>query len=346
MSGCAKSFPRTGERTIGREAGATLIELMIALGVGLVLLFGLSRIYLSSKQSYRLTDAQSVLMESGRYALEALTGEIRSTGQLGCSRNAPLTVLAKAQAQALLVPDTAPHIPSGLIAAPLLSGEDDIRLSSVPRIKSALSGTDTLTVLSAESCSGILAARLSLTNPRGHLQGGSSCRIETGTPLLVASCESAHLFRAGASDQDLTQNVDQAEVATNRLGALYRPGSEVMALRSRSFFIRLNPAGQPALYRVDHVADTVSELVEGVENLQLSYGVDSNGDGASDRILYASAVSDWSKVVSVRVVLTLRSIDDGVLANARQYRLDDESRSDRRLVRRFAATVAVRSRVQ
>ena len=346
MERCAKSFPQVEGLIFRHESGATLIELMIALAVGLVLLFGLSQIYLSSKQAYRLMDAQSVLMESGRYALDALSNELRLAGQQGCSRNAPLTVIATGQAQALLVPDTAPHVPPGVIAAPVLSGEDDISVSAMPRIKPVLAGTDTLTLISAEFCGGVLGSRLLLTNPRGHLQAGSTCRFDTGTPLMVASCESVHLFRAGASDQDLTQNVDQEGVATNRLGALYRPGSELMALRSRSFFLRLNPAGQPALYRVDHVADTVSELVEGVENMQLNYGVDMTGDGASDRIVNAAAVPDWSNVVSVRVRLTLRSIEDRLLANTREYTLDDKRQSDRRLVHEFATTVAIRNRVQ
>jgi type IV pilus assembly protein PilW len=346
MNGCAKSFPQVQRRIFRSESGATLIELMIALAVGLVLLFGLSGIYLSSKQSYRLMDAQSVLMESGRYALEALSNDIRLAGQQGCRRNARLTVIANAQAQALLVPDTAQHIPPGIVAVPVVSGEDNVTVSSVPRIKSALIGTDTLTLMSSESCGGVLNSRFMLINPRGRLSAGHTCRLDTGTPLMVANCESVHLFRVGASDQDLTQNVDQEGVATNRLGALYRPGSEIMALRSRSFFLRMNPAGQPALYRVDHVANTVSELVEGVENMQLNYGVDTTGDGASDRIVSAAAAPDWSTVVSVRVMLTLRSIDNRVLTNARQYRLNDESHSDQRLVREFATTVAIRNRVQ
>jgi type IV pilus assembly protein PilW len=346
MGRCAKSFPQADRRTSRYESGATLVELIIALAVGLVLLFGLSQIYLSSKQSYRLMDAQSVLMENGRFALETLSNELRLAGQQGCRRNAPLTVIANGRPQALLVPDTASHVPSGIIAVPVVSGEDDVSISAMPRIKSALSGTDTLTLISAEFCGGVLSSRLLLTNPRGRLQAGSTCRFDTGTPLMVANCESVLLFRAGASDQDLTQNVDREGGETNRLGALYRPGSELMALRSRSFFLRLNPAGQPALYRVDHVADTVSELVEGVENLQLSYGVDSTGDGAIDRIVGATAVSDWSKVVSVRVRLTLRSIEDRLLAHAREYTLDDKPQSDRRLVHEFATSVAIRNRVQ
>lgn len=328
------------------ESGATLIELMIALAVGLVLMFGLSQIYLSGKQAYRLMDAQSRLMENGRYALDALSYDIRLAGQQGCRRDAPLTVIASGQTQALMVPDTAVEIAPGIVKTPIVSGEDDVAVSSIPLIKSALKGSDTLTLISGLSCGGLLNSRLTLIDPRGRLQPGHDCSFDTGTPMMVSSCESVHLFRVGASDQDVGQNIDQAGAATNRLGAVYLPGSEVMLLQARSYFLRLNPAGQPALYRVDHVGDTVSELVEGVEDMQLNYGLDTNNDGSSDQSVDAQAVSSWAQVVSVHIMLMVRSIEDRVLANTRTYTLDDKALSDQRLVRKFAVTVAIRNRVR
>ncbi len=67
------------------QLGMTLIEIMIALLVGLFLLAGLYQIFISGKQSYRLSDGQSRMQENARYALEVLSHDIRLAGYMGCS---------------------------------------------------------------------------------------------------------------------------------------------------------------------------------------------------------------------------------------------------------------------
>ncbi len=53
-------------------------------------------------------------------------------------------------------------------------------------------------------------------------------------------------------------------------------------------------------------------LVDGVENMQVLYGVDSNNDFVADMYIPASTVAvngDWSRVVSIRLALLVSSID-------------------------------------
>ena len=59
----------------------------------------------------------------------------------------------------------------------------------------------------------------------------------------------------------------------------------------------------------------VTPLAEGVEDLQVEYGIDANGDGTPDRYLVApdpalgAGFGEWSNVMAVRLYLLARSID-------------------------------------
>ena len=68
--------------------------------------------------------------------------------------------------------------------------------------------------------------------------------------------------------------------------------------------------GIPTLKQVDQTGN-VTPLVEGVEYMQVDYGVDSNGDGAADTYTDCSActVTDWNNVVSIRINIVARNQD-------------------------------------
>ncbi len=63
-----------------RQAGLTLVELMIALTIGLILLGGVLGVYLSSKQTYRARDGLSIVQENGRIALTQLRHGLQWAG--------------------------------------------------------------------------------------------------------------------------------------------------------------------------------------------------------------------------------------------------------------------------
>lgn len=68
-------------------------------------------------------------------------------------------------------------------------------------------------------------------------------------------------------------------------------------------------AGSSVLTRLTLKGDRYIQesLVEGLEQMQFEYGVDDNQDNSVDRYLVASKVSDWQKVLSVRIYLLVRS---------------------------------------
>lgn len=70
------SFCRSGTN----QLGLTLVELMIAMTLGLLVLLAISSIYIGSRQTFRLQDDNARLQETGRYALEVMGRSIRQGG--------------------------------------------------------------------------------------------------------------------------------------------------------------------------------------------------------------------------------------------------------------------------
>jgi len=89
------------------------------------------------------------------------------------------------------------------------------------------------------------------------------------------------------------------------------------------------------------------ELVEGVEDMQIRYGIDSDNDQFANQYVNSAAVPDFEDVVSIRIMLLVRSIDDFVTEAAQTYSFNGASTTpgDRRLRQVFTATVALRNRI-
>ncbi|GGD04973.1 prepilin-type N-terminal cleavage/methylation domain-containing protein [Halopseudomonas salina] len=64
--------------------GFGLIEIMIALVLGLVLVLGITQIFASSRQTALVQDASATLQEDARYVLTRMTQELRMAGMFGC----------------------------------------------------------------------------------------------------------------------------------------------------------------------------------------------------------------------------------------------------------------------
>lgn len=71
-------------RERSRSKGFGLIEIMIALVLGLVLVLGITQIFASSRQTALVQDASATLQEDARYVLTRMTQELRMAGMFGC----------------------------------------------------------------------------------------------------------------------------------------------------------------------------------------------------------------------------------------------------------------------
>ena len=68
-----------------KQAGYSIIELMIASVIGLVVLSGAVTVFTSNKASQSLSNGMSQIQENGRVALDIIANGIRLTGYQGCT---------------------------------------------------------------------------------------------------------------------------------------------------------------------------------------------------------------------------------------------------------------------
>ena len=83
MNARHQSFSNRGVRAqhpMSVQWGLTLVELMIALGLGLLLVAGVGAVYLGSNQTYRVAQEGARIQESGRYALDVIGRSLRQAG--------------------------------------------------------------------------------------------------------------------------------------------------------------------------------------------------------------------------------------------------------------------------
>lgn len=332
------------------QAGVGLVEIMIALVIGLILIAGASKIFLDGKQTYRLQDAQSRLQENARFALELLTNDIRMVGFSGCANLSSITPTVIA---------TSPSI--ALSAATAVSGNDAGSSSWNPGLSATLSGlskppradTDVITVQFSQGCGAHLKGNMAAVNANIQILSPNSCGIDAGDALMISDCVAADVFRATSTFGGApTQTVAHANNlnTSNNLSKTYQRDAELFIFASRTYYIANGAGGQPSLWRLDNTAatggDNPIELVEGVENMQIFYSEDTDGDRIPNQYLTVNNVSNLANVVAVRASLLLRTLDNNLLPVAQTYSYNGATvtATDRRLRHTFTTTVNLRNR--
>jgi type IV pilus assembly protein PilW len=112
-------------------------------------------------------------------------------------------------------------------------------------------------------------------------------------------------------------------------------------------------SGQAALFKSEN-GGAAQELIEGVEDMQILYGEDTDGDGTPNHYLSAVASNniDMNHVVSIKFSLLVCSLEKGVTGTPLTYTYDDKAYgdktftpSDSRFCRVFSTAVSVRNRL-
>ncbi len=338
------------------QAGLTLIETMIAMTISLVLLAGVIQIFVSNKQTYRMQEAASQIQEGGRFAVQMMNHDLRMVGYFGCS-----SLVTSPVNQVDLDSDGVADSNAGFAGNGLQGYEYSdlpITISNTQTLTTAdvLPGTDIISITRGED----MGIRLvgSLTNVNANIQLDAALaagRFQANDTLVISDCNEGDIFAAtnvsnGAGKVTIAHT--NAVNTGNSLSKAYGPDAEVMALVNRIYYIGTGSSGQPSLFRYalgNNGVMTAEELVEGVEDLQITYGEDTDGDKTANVYVDASAVTDMSQVVSIRVDYTLRSLEDNVIAGTSGGGAafgGGGGAADRHLRRSFSATTTIRNRVQ
>ncbi|MDO9270484.1 MAG: PilW family protein [Methylobacter sp.] len=340
------------------QTGFTLIELMIAMLLGVFLTGGIIQVFIGSRQTYRMQENLSRLQENGRFAIDFITRDNRMIGFQGCASRSiiPNIIIDPQNPNPNPAPDT---ISSGL-STPLIGINNVVNNWSADACGAAndcIAGTDAITYHFGGSCGGYLTGNMATVNANIQITAANTCNINMYDVLLISDCSASDIFIAtSASSGSGTQTIAHAtnQNTTNNLSKLYGSDAEVLVLRAHSFFIRNNASGEPVLWRLDNSepASTTNpiELVEGIENMQILYGADTDAtpDGTANYYVPAGTAGlNMSQVVSIRVSLLVRSMDDGLAAQPLAYTYNGATvtPTDRRIRRIFTLTIALRNRL-
>lgn len=321
-----------------KQAGMTLVEIMISLLIGAILLGGVLQIFLSTKQTYRMQEGLSRLQENARFAMEFLTFDIRMAGYQGCPSintlspniiaNPPPTFLVSNQFVAV-------------------NGANDIAANwstnACGAANECIAGTDTISIMLGENCGGQLTGNMNAVNANIQINAANTCNISAGDAVLISDCKSADLFRAtNASSGSGTQTIahSSSNNTSNFLSTAYQQDAEIFSFRSTTYYLRSGAGGQPALWRLDNSRPVAAgtnpiELVEGIDDMQITHGLDTDADGNADRYIAANLVTNWNNAVSVRITLSARTLDGNLTTTG-----------DGRLRRTMATTIALRNKLR
>jgi type IV pilus assembly protein PilW len=222
-------------------------------------------------------------------------------------------------------------------------------------------GTDVLVVRGAIGA----PARVRAENSAVAVFTGTGQNFGAGDLLVLSDCGKARVFQAGdiSTDQGVRTITHPASGVPGNDPAVWGSGGDtndfrfgtdarVYKVRTRLFYIRPNPDQIPALY-LKAGANVPRELIAGVEDMQLLYGVDSaEPSGVASQYFTAdqvTAAAAWPRVVSVRIQLLLRSLNDRLADAPQPYTFNGVAvtppADDLRLRRVFTTTAALRNRL-
>ncbi len=333
-----RSRMENAARMVCRHArGFSLIELMVAMLLGLVVTAGVASVFLSNQQVYRAHRALSDVQDSARIAFEMLARDIRHAGLTACSNSHRVgNVLNAGPSNAGTVwwadwnnairgyAGNDPVVPVGNGQGARVSGSPSLQV---------LGGDDLSFSVASHDAS---AAQFALNE--------SSADLNSGDVFIVCDFDHAAIFQSsafshsaktmghGTSGGNCSTGLGYPTVCTTT-GNRYSFGSNALITRLNvsDWYIGKSSTGGTSLYRLARAGGTptTQEMVTGVTNMALAY----RQSGLATAFVDAASITDWSAVTAVKVTLTMQGDDERAGMNARP------------ISRSFTATTTLRNRV-
>lgn len=293
------------------QRGFSLVELMVTIVIALLLLVGVARVFITSKQSYRVQESTSRMQENIRIASDYFNRYLRLADFWGGVRARDVTVLG----------------------APSYDGRGACKDGWIVNPQGGLigytGGSNTPTGLSTDCLAG-----------RGYVNGTDAIAVRYANPdrfVTTTQLQGSASDLAVNGKYYLRAKVGQSAVLFDVLNAPQRstaigttvPGdvdSGVMNYQFQNvlFYIETNNFGRgpvPTLSMLRLLSNDLrpDQLVDGIETLAFAYGLDTNDDLQVDSYREAAAVTDWSQVLSVRVSFVARGDELDNVTDTTEY---------------------------
>ena len=307
-----------------RQRGLSLIELMISITIGLLILSAMATLFANQSRTRSELDKSTRMIDNGRYSLEVLSENLQLAGFYG-------TLNPNSVAPPGVVPDPCSTVMTNIAAAiPLhVQGFDAADAATAATRPSCVpatlkTGSDILVVRRVDTSAAITqASAVAAATTTPYLQA-SQCQYDSpSTPYIVSNNPASLTLRQ-----------------RNCTTASATPYADLRRMMVQIYYIDANNQtgdGIPTLKRVelsDAGAMVTVPLVDGIEYMQVEYGVDgdSDGDGVIDLAVFdgvadsyvetCTTVTCWSNVASVKLNIIARNIEQSAGQNdAKTYSL-------------------------
>lgn len=324
-----------------RNRGFSLVELMLALALGLLVIAGIVRLFSSNSETYAVLNSQARLQENARFAFDFVSRSARTAGYFGCAPE-PANIVRGLRGGWAQIPEynmtqtvqgheggTGGSFSPSLNSLPGGTGTNVHISGNGIDTSTIVDGTDVLVLRSLRN-----ARRLAeVLQPNGTpvvTAPNNQSAISAGDVALVADCEQAALFHV--SNVATASNKAQLTVASAAAGGLFENRAQVdtpTGLQAFSFSPLSQAYGREAvLGRVEttvfYIAPSVSqdnrgvnplalwqkqgsaapvELVVGIEDMEILYGVDTT---LNDGIANANQYLEYNNVADPAQIVALR----------------------------------------
>jgi type IV pilus assembly protein PilW len=322
-----------------------MVELMVALVLGLVLVGGVINVFVTSGQTARMNQNLSRIHENARFTVELMAREIREAGQVPCGSTLSANVIRDSSGGAPVVPWWASTFDG------MVRGFDDTQNATGIKafgtgVAERVTNTDAILILRPSADEADLR-RLSAHDATGFSFNDAQTITAAvrdryySRPALVCDGRSAALLQIGAASVSLgqydystgtlncTTNLGAADAAcTSTSPRTFTAGSQLTVWDPAFWYVGFNSRGTRSLYRqgiivkssTGEIQADVQEMIPDVEDLQIDYLTRNRDTGnvlATDWIPASNAAfatpDGWmattAEVVAVRARLTLRSTE-------------------------------------
>lgn len=330
-----------------RLRGFTLVELMIAMLLGLIVIGGVVSVFIANKQSYRTNEALSQVQDHGRTSFEFLARDIRMAGLSGCSNLDRIANVLNNGPNGGAATDWFANFANSIIGYE--GNQTDPAVTTGTGVAERVDGTDSFQLVGIEGSGfsveshNATAAEFKINEPTTDFDDGDFvvvCDPDHAAVMQITNYNSSNVSVVHNTGTGTPGNCSKGlgfptQCTANGNPYEFGPNSQIAKLASKAWYIGNNPAGGRSLYRItlENQSGTpvgvATEMVRNVNDMQVTY----HADGGTT-FQTADAVVDWTVVDSARVVLTVQS------------EMERAGTDQDVLTRNLSTTVAIRNRVE
>ena len=296
--------------------GFTLIELMVAMLLGLIVIAGVGSVFLSNQRVYRTNKALSDVQDSARVAFEMMARDIRTSGLSGCDNSGRVANVLK----------NGPNAGGTLVwwanfGSPLVgytTAQTDLAVQAAAATRVA--NTESLTLLGVEG-SGVSVK--TDTEPSGTFTiNESTSDLKSGDVIIVCDPDHAAVTQlssvAGSSlshatsgtPGNCTTDLSYPTICSSSSSYVYSPNAQISKVTAVDWYVGQNADGGNSLYRIaltntgGALTAPASEMVRNVSSLNFFYH-----QLGGTNFVTADLVSNWAQVDAVQATLSMNSVD-------------------------------------